>query len=130
MQKVIFNTVQSVTKTQNGIVTIGLKTDIGTADEATQTVGVVNYAKGGTFEAITLAGDVLGMHDTRSAAGHALARFVQGKVKQIRRTDEVKFVTVAAAAKLLGKGASTIRRHAKANTIASKIVDGVLMVAA
>ena len=130
MQKVTFDTVQPVTKTQNGIVTIGLKTDIGTSDEAMQPVGVVNYAKGGAFEAVTLAGDVLGMHDTRSAAGHALARFVQGKVKQVRRTDEMKFVTVAAAAKLLGKGVSTIRRHVKANKIASKTVDGVLMVAA
>ncbi len=130
MKKVTFSTVQSVTKNRPGIVTIGLKTAIGTADEAMCSVGIVKYTVG-EYVAIALNSTVVGKYNTRSAAGHALARYAEGRTKRVYKAPEQTYSTVAAAAVLLGKGASTIRRWAKAGKLASKLsADGTLLVAA
>ncbi len=131
MKKVTFHTVQSITKNRPGIATIGLKTAMGTENEAICSVGVVEYANSTEYDAIAICGTVIGTYDTRSGAGHALARHAEGRTKRMCKAPEQEYFSVAAAAQALGKGVSTIRRWAKAGKLASKqAADGTLLVGA
>lgn len=138
MKKVTFHTVQSITKNRPGIATIGLKTNMGTENEAICSVGVVEYVNSTEYDAIAICGTVIGSYDTRSGAGHALARYAEGRTKRVTRLAEAvckapeqKYFSVAVAAQTLGKGVSTIRRWVKAGKLASKLAaDGTLLVAA
>lgn len=131
MNKVDFYTVQRVTKSNNGVVAISVREHINTDDETATSIGVVEYAKGSDYDAITLRGDVLGSYTTRSGAGHALYRLFKGTaVERAVVVPQIVYVTVVEAAAKLGKSVSTVRRMVAADKLETRFNDANVLVVA